>query len=61
MSPERLVGASVSHNFFPMIGVTPGLGDYLSAYCSACFSGNYPIELPTQGRDQLKLFQKVRD
>ena len=30
-------------------------------YCSACFSGNYPIEIPAEGRDQLKLFEKVRD
>ncbi|HXV64779.1 MAG TPA: ABC transporter permease, partial [Vicinamibacteria bacterium] len=29
--PERLVGANVSPNFFPMLGVAPELGDYLSA------------------------------
>ncbi|HXV60777.1 MAG TPA: amidophosphoribosyltransferase [Vicinamibacteria bacterium] len=30
-------------------------------YCSACFSGNYPLALPEEGKDQLKLFEKVRD
>jgi amidophosphoribosyltransferase len=30
-------------------------------YCSACFTGNYPVPLPDEGKDQLKLFEKVRE
>lgn len=30
-------------------------------FCSACFTGNYPVAIPTASRDQLKLFEKVRD
>jgi len=30
-------------------------------YCSACFTGDYPVPLPEEGRDQLRLFEKVRD
>lgn len=30
-------------------------------YCTACFSGNYPIRLPEEGREQLRLFEKVRE
>jgi len=30
-------------------------------YCSACFSDNYPVPLPEEGRDQLKPFEKVRE
>lgn len=30
-------------------------------FCTACFSGNYPIEIPETGRDQMKLFEKVRE
>jgi amidophosphoribosyltransferase len=30
-------------------------------YCSACFTGSYPVPLPEEGREQLKLFEKVRE
>ena len=30
-------------------------------FCTACFSGNYPIPIPETSRDQLKLFEKVRE
>jgi amidophosphoribosyltransferase len=30
-------------------------------YCSACFTGHYPVPLPEEGREQLRLFEKVRD
>ena len=30
-------------------------------YCSACFTGDYPVPLPEEGREQLRLFEKVRD
>jgi len=30
-------------------------------FCTACFSGDYPIRIPESGRDQMKLFEKVRE
>ena len=37
------------------------VGDDRGRYCDACFSGNYPIAIPEEGRDQLKLFTKTRE
>lgn len=30
-------------------------------FCSACFTGAYPIPVPDHDREQMKLFEKVRD
>ena len=50
-----------SVGYLSVDGLLKAVEEDRDRYCSACFSGNYPIELPTQGRDQLKLFEKVRD
>jgi len=42
-------------------GLLSAVEDDRERYCDACFSGNYPIELPNERRDQLKLFAKTRD
>jgi amidophosphoribosyltransferase len=42
-------------------GLLQSIGNDGHKYCSACFSGNYPVPLPEGGRKQLKLFEKVRD
>ena len=42
-------------------GLMASVGDDRERYCDACFSGNYPIAIPKEGRDQLKLFAKTRD
>ena len=42
-------------------GLLQSIGNDGHKYCSACFSGNYPIPLPERSRKQLKLFEKVRD
>jgi amidophosphoribosyltransferase len=42
-------------------GLLASVGEERDRYCSACFSGIYPIPLPDKGRDQLKLFEKVRE
>ena len=42
-------------------GLMAAVGDDRERYCDACFSGNYPIPFPKEGRDQLKLFAKTRD
>ncbi len=42
-------------------GLMAAVGDDRDRYCNACFSGNYPIAIPKEGRDQLKLFAKTRD
>lgn len=41
-------------------GLMAAVGDDRDRYCNACFSGNYPIAIPKEGRDQLKLFAKTR-
>lgn len=44
------------------VELTPDFGDHAGLQlpgCSACFSGNYPV--PEEGRDQLKLFEKVSE
>ena len=30
-------------------------------FCTACFTGDYPIAIPEGSRDQMKLFEKVRE
>jgi amidophosphoribosyltransferase len=42
-------------------GLLASVGEDRHRYCLACFSGNYPVPLPEEGRDQLKLFEKVRE
>jgi amidophosphoribosyltransferase len=42
-------------------GLLGSVAEDRNRYCSACFSGNYPVPLPEEGRDQLKLFEKVRE
>ena len=50
-----------SVGYLSLDGLLGAVKEDRERYCSACFSGNYPIELPAHGRDQLKLFEKVRD
>ena len=50
-----------SVGYLSLDGLLGAVEEDRERYCSACFSGNYPIELPAHGRDQLKLFEKVRD
>ena len=50
-----------SVGYLSLDGLLGAVEEDRDRYCSACFSGNYPIELPTHGRDQLKLLKKVRD
>ena len=54
------IGAD-SLGYLSQDGLLASVGEDRDAYCSACFSGNYPLELPPDGRDQLKLFEKVRE
>jgi glutamine phosphoribosylpyrophosphate amidotransferase len=37
------------------------VGEERGNYCAACFTGDYPITVPEDERDQLKLFAKSRD
>ena len=57
---KEYIGAD-SVGYLSLDGLLGAVEEDSERYCSACFSGNYPIELPTQGRDQLKLFEKIRD
>lgn len=54
------VGAD-SVGYLSQEGLLASVGDDRHRYCSACFSGRYPVPLPEKGRDQLKLFEKVRE
>ena len=56
----EFIGAD-SVGYLSQDGLLDSVEEDRERYCSACFSGNYPIELPTVGRDQLKLFEKVGD
>lgn len=42
-------------------GLLSTVGEERGHYCSACFSGEYPVALPDLDREQLKLFAKTRD
>jgi len=42
-------------------GLLQSVAEDRERYCSACFSGDYPLALPAEGRDQMKLFAKARD
>ena len=56
----RFVGAD-SLGYLSQEGLLSAVAEDRDRYCSACFSGNYPVPLPEEGRDQLKLFEKVRE
>jgi amidophosphoribosyltransferase len=56
----RFVGAD-SIGYLSQEGLLSAVAEDRNRYCSACFSGNYPVPLPEEGRDQLKLFEKVRE
>ncbi len=56
----RFVGAD-SLGYLSQEGLLSAVAEDRNRYCSACFSGNYPVPLPEEGRDQLKLFEKVRE
>jgi hypothetical protein len=36
-------------------------GDKADHFCSACFTNRYPVPAPEEDREQMKLFEKVRD
>jgi amidophosphoribosyltransferase len=42
-------------------GLMASVGPEPHRFCSACFTGRYPVSIPTEGREQMKLFEKVRD
>jgi amidophosphoribosyltransferase len=56
----RYIGAD-SLGYLSQEGLLSAVAEDRNRYCSACFSGNYPVALPEEGRDQLKLFEKVRE
>ncbi len=56
----KFVGAD-SVGYLSQEGLLSAVAEDRNRYCSACFSGNYPVPLPEEGRDQLKLFEKVRE
>jgi amidophosphoribosyltransferase len=56
----RFVDAD-SLGYLSQEGLLSAVAEDRNRYCSACFSGNYPVPLPEEGRDQLKLFEKVRE
>ncbi len=56
----RFVGAD-SVGYLSQEGLLSAVAEDRDRYCSACFSGNYPVPLPDEGREQLKLFEKVRE
>jgi amidophosphoribosyltransferase len=56
----RFVGAD-SLGYLSREGLLGAVEEDRNNYCSACFTGSYPVPLPAEGRDQLKLFEKVRD
>jgi len=56
----RFIGAD-SLGYLSQEGLLSAVAEDRDRYCSACFSGNYPVPLPEEGRDQLKLFEKVRE
>lgn len=57
---REFIGAD-SLGYLSQEGLLASAGEDRGRYCSACFSGEYPIEPPEEGRDQLKLFEKVRE
>jgi amidophosphoribosyltransferase len=56
----RFIGTD-SLGYLSQEGLLSAVAEDRNRYCSACFSGNYPVPLPEEGRDQLKLFEKVRE
>ncbi len=56
----RFIGAD-SLGYLSHHGLMAAVNDTKGQYCSACFTGEYPIGIPTRGRDQLKLFENVRE
>jgi amidophosphoribosyltransferase len=42
-------------------GLMASVGPTPHRFCSACFTDNYPVPFPTESREQMKLFEKVRD
>jgi amidophosphoribosyltransferase len=56
----KFVGAD-SVGYLSVEGLLSAVEEDRNRYCSACFSGCYPVPLPEEGRDQLKLFEKVRE
>jgi amidophosphoribosyltransferase len=56
----RFVGAD-SLGYLSQEGLLSAVEEDRPRYCTACFSGSYPVPLPEEGRDQLKLFEKVRE
>jgi amidophosphoribosyltransferase len=56
----EFIGAD-SLGYLSQEGLLSAVAEDRDRYCSACFSGNYPVPIPEEGREQLKLFEKVRD
>jgi amidophosphoribosyltransferase len=54
------VGAD-SLDYLSQEGLLSAVAEERHRYCAACFSGDYPVPLPEEGREQLKLFEKVRE
>jgi amidophosphoribosyltransferase len=42
-------------------GLIASVGNEPHRYCSACFTSQYPVPIPAACKEQMKLFEKVRD
>ena len=57
---REFIGAD-SLGYLSQEGLLAAVAEDRERYCDACFSGHYPLSLPEEGREQMKLFEKVRE
>jgi len=55
----RFVGAD-SLGYLSLTGMMGAIGGEPDQYCTACWTAEHPVVLPSQGEGQLKLFDKTR-
>jgi amidophosphoribosyltransferase len=56
---RRFVGAD-SLGYLSLTGMMETIGGDPDQYCTACWTDQHPVPLPTEGEGQLKLFEKTR-
>jgi len=56
---RRFVGAD-SLGYLSLTGMMGAIGGDPDHYCTACWTDEHPVVLPSQGEGQLKLFEKTR-